>query len=214
MPTPIKRFQGVALPLLRDNVDTDELSPSWALGQGVSQGYGVALFCKKRYMDGPGFTPNGAFILNQAPYDRSGILVAGSNFGCGSSRETAVWALRDFGFRVVIAVSFNDTFKRNCIVNGFAPLEVERGIAERLVESILHKPDAGITADLEANSVWIGQDDTDRTLDQGPFPVSIDPFYRQLLISGNSEDDMLKEIQPQIEAHRAAFRLTAPWLGS
>lgn len=139
MPQPITRLHAVALPLLRDNVDTDELIPVSENTRVSQTDWGDGLFAGQRYFPGAageaGRVPDPAFILNRPPFDRAAIVVSGANFGCGSSRESAVWALRDYGFRAVVAVSFNETFKRNCIINGVAPLTVSAADATRLAPS-------------------------------------------------------------------------------
>ena len=213
MPLPLAHFHAVAAPMLIDNIDTDQLSPSWSFKTGLSS-FGYALFGNQRYLDEMGLTPNPEFILNQEPYRRAGILVAGSNFGCGSSRETAVWALRDSGYRVVIGVSFNETFKRNCIVNGMAPLAVDRTVAELLNQAILQDPERGLAVDLEQNSIWIGESKDREPKAGGPFSFTLDPFYRSLLVSGNTEDEMLGTLQPGIDARRSGLLEEWPWLRS
>ncbi len=205
MPEKIARLHAVALPLLRDNVDTDELIPVSENTRATTIGWGDGLFATKRYLDAKARLPDPDFILNQAPYDRAAILVSGANFGCGSSRESAVWALRDYGFRVVVAASFNETFKRNCIINGVAPLVVARADGERLAAGIARDPQAGLSVDLTAGT--IGQGDH-------RFAFELDPFYAALLTSGRTEEDMLAELQPVIDARRAAMLDAQPSLRS
>jgi 3-isopropylmalate/(R)-2-methylmalate dehydratase small subunit len=170
-------------------------------------GWGDGLFAAKRYLDGPGHTPDPDFILNQAPYNRAAILISGSNFGCGSSRESAVWALRDYGFRVIVAVSFNETFKRNCIVNGLAPLVVGRPVAERLAAAATAYPAAGVAVDLAQGALATGRPPE-------RFSFELDPFYAALLTSGRSEDDLLGVLRLEIDAARERLLLAWPWLRS
>lgn len=203
MPEPISTLHAVALPLLRDNVDTDELIPVSENTRVSMIGWGDGLFAAKRYLDGAGRTPDPAFILNQAPYDRARIVVSGANFGCGSSRESAVWALRDYGFRVVVAISFNETFNRNCIVNGLAPLTIARADAERLAADITRNPEAGVSVDLVSGTLLHGN---------APIAFQLDPFYRALLTSGRTEDDMLGSLQPEIDRRREALLGAPTWL--
>lgn len=207
MPRPIINLHAIALPLLRDNVDTDELIPVSENTRVSMDGWGDGLFAAKRYLDGAGRTPNPDFILNQPPFDRSAILVSGANFGCGSSRESAVWALRDYGFRVVVAVSFNETFKRNSIVNGLAPLTVARADAERLAAAITQRPDLGVSIDLERGTLA-------HAAPAATFPFELDPFYRALLTNGSTEDDMLGALQGEIDLRRDAMMAAQPWLRS
>ena len=207
MPSPITRLHAVALPLLRDNVDTDELIPVSENTRSSMSGWGDGLFAGKRYLDGAGHTPVPGFILNQAPYNRAEILVSGGNFGCGSSRESAAWALRDYGFKVVVAISFNETFKRNCIINGLAPLAVSRDDAERLAADIGGDPQAGVFVDLESGMLRHGEHGV-------AMKFQLDPFYGALLMSGRTEDDMLGALQPDIDRRREALVGTEPWLRS
>lgn len=207
MPRPITTLRAVALPLLRDNVDTDELIPVSENTRVSESGWGDGLFAAKRYLDGLGHTPDPSFILNQAPYDRAEIVVSGANFGCGSSRESAVWALRDYGFRVAVAISFNETFKRNCIINGLAPLVIAREDAERLAADIAKDPQAGLFVDLESGTVRHGEQ-------AAAIKFQLDPFYRALLTSGRTEDDMLGALQADIDRRRDALVGAGPWLRS
>ena len=192
MPNPITTLNAVALPMLRDNVDTDELIPVSENTRVSESGWGDGLFAAQRYLDGLGHTPDPNFILNQTPFNRSEIVVSGANFGCGSSRESAVWALRDYGFRIVVAVSFNETFKRNCIINGLAPLVVSREDAERLAAEVADNPETGVFVDLERGTLRYGEHGA-------PIKFQLDPFYVALLTSGRTEDDMLGAFQADID---------------
>ena len=207
MPNPITTLHAVALPLLRDNVDTDELIPVSENTRVSESGWGDGLFAAQRYLDGLGHTPDPGFILNQTPYDRAEVVVSGANFGCGSSRESAVWALRDYGFRVVVAVSFNETFKRNCIINGLAPLAVSRQDAERLAADIADDPEEGVFVDLQSGMLRHGEPGA-------PIKFQLDPFYCALLTSGRTEDDMLGAFQADIDRRRDAMLVAGPWLRS
>lgn len=212
MPAPLTRLYGIGLPLLRDNIDTDELVPVWENARTSSVGFGDALFASHRYVDGPTHTPDPSFILNQPPYTQARILVAGSNFGCGSSRETAAWALRDFGIHVVLAVSFNETFQRNCIINGIAPLAVSGEDAEYLARGILNNPERGLTVDVREGLVWEGKVPSEEPTVLRAIATKLDAFYRELLLTGRTEDELLADLRPRIDALRASRRLSAPWL--
>jgi len=205
MPAAITRLQAIALPLLRDNLDTDELIPVSENTRVSMTGWGDGLFAARRYLDGTNSTPDPGFILNQAPYERAEILVSGDNFGCGSSRESAVWALRDFGFKIVIATSFNETFLRNCIVNGLAPLVMNRQDAESLVVEIIRAPFIEVAVDLAGGTLRHGARD---------FAFKLDPFYCALLTTGQTEEDLLQALQPDIDRRRDAMTAAAPWLRS
>lgn len=208
---PLTRLHAVALPLPRDNIDTDALIPVWENTRVSPTGFGDALFAGWRYTDGLGHTPDQNFILNRPPYDRAKILVAGSNFGCGSSRESAVWALRDFGFLIIIAVSFNETFKRNCIVNGLAPLVMARADAEQLIAAISRNPEYGITVDLDAGHVRFGSGEQ-HTSESDMLAFELDSYYCGLLTTGRTEDDVLAGLRQEIEACRSKVVAHAPWL--
>jgi 3-isopropylmalate/(R)-2-methylmalate dehydratase small subunit len=208
MPTPLSRLHAIALPMSRDNIDTDELIPVFENTRTVQdRGWGDGLFAGQRYLDGVGHTPNPVFILNQAPFDRARIVVAGANFGCGSSRESAAWALRDYGVRVVLAASFNETFKRNAVGNGLAPLIVRPHDLQSLQAAIREDPQRGLTIDLPAGSIQVGV--------TGPtFSFALDPYECALLTTGRTEDDMLDEVQQSVDARRDALLEQAPWLRS
>lgn len=208
MAPPINRLHGIALPLLRDNVNTDELIPVFENTRASATGWGDGLFAAQRYLDGLGHTPDPAFILNRPPFDHASILISGANFGCGSSRESAVWALRDFGFRVIAAASFNETFRRNCIVNGLAPVVIARVDAEGLTAELEADPRPGVSVDLKAGRLWGGV----KAPTAGGIGFVLDPFYRTLLTTGLTEDALLAQVQTDIDARLEAVRHKNPWL--
>lgn len=147
------QHQGTAAVLDRANIDTDQLIPKQFLAKVTRQGFGVHLFHDWRYLDHDGAEPNPEFILNQPPYDTATILIAGENFGCGSSREHAPWALADFGFRAIIAPSFADIFYQNAINNGLLPVTLDEVEVSALMIAAKEKP---VTIDLAANVVRCG----------------------------------------------------------
>ncbi len=120
---PFLTHTGIAVPLLNDNIDTDQIIPSREMKTVSKTGLAAGLFAGKRYIQGR--TPNPDFAPNQAEFEGATILLAGKNFGCGSSREHAVWALKDFGFRAIIAQSFGEIFHNNCVRNGILPLQMQ-----------------------------------------------------------------------------------------
>src|SRR5688572_9539005 len=146
------RLTGIAAPLMRANVDTDQIIPTLFLGGTDAKGYGKHLFHHHRYLaDG---APNPEFILNQRPFDQAEVLLADRNFGCGSSRERAPKALREFGFRAVIAPSFGGIFFNNCYRNGIVPVELPIEDVRAIVEEVESSKGAGkVTVDLEAQRV-------------------------------------------------------------
>ena len=143
---PFVQVTGVAAPLLRHNIDTDQITPGHTGMKVQKSGFAAGLFFNWRYL--PDGSDNPEFILNQPPYREASFLVAGGNFGCGSSREFAVWALRDFGIRAVVAASFGSIFAANCITNGVLPIVLDQASVNALAGS-LTPSHALITVDLE-----------------------------------------------------------------
>ena len=150
MNEPFRRHQGIAAPLYRINVDTDAIIPSREMKRVSREGLGAGLFANWRYADPAARRPNPDFVLNRQPWQQATILLAGANFGCGSSREHAVWALKDFGFRAIIAPSFGSIFHGNCIRNGIVPVTLEDDIVAALAQAAQDEPGRRITVDLEA----------------------------------------------------------------
>lgn len=206
MPAPLLRFQAIACPLMRDNVDTDALIPTSENTRVSQTGYGDALFAFWRYRDMISKTLDPAFVLNVPPYDKAGILLSGANFGCGSSRESAVWALRDFGFRIVVAESFNETFLRNCVLNGLAPLVAARGDLNRIAGIVEEEKDKLLEADLRTGRL------TPAAQSSRAIGFSLDPYYRDLLMHGWTEDRLLASLTGKIDARRRLLSQTFPWL--
>ncbi|HEY6309044.1 MAG TPA: 3-isopropylmalate dehydratase small subunit [Candidatus Angelobacter sp.] len=181
---------GTVAVLDRDSVDTDQIIPKQFLKRTERTGYSDCLFFDWRY-DGAG-KPNPAFPLNAAKYKGASILVAGKNFGCGSSREHAVWALRDYGFRAVIAPSFADIFANNCVKNGL--LAVTLNPAD--IATLKSRDAAGrleLTVDLRRCEVWSG--------DGFRVPFAVDPFRRTCLLEGLDEIGMTFTHEAEITAY-------------
>ena len=130
---PVRRFDGLVAPLRRANVDTDAIIPSREMKRVSKQGLAEGLFAGWRYRDASSRDSNPDFVLNQDAYRNASILVTGANFGCGSSREHAVWALKEYGFRAILAPSFGAIFERNCFNNGVLPLSVTPSDLERIL---------------------------------------------------------------------------------
>lgn len=149
---PFKRHTGVIAPLNQLNVDTDQILPKQFMKRVERSGYGQFLFYNWRFNDEADENPN--FVLNQSEYKQAAILLAGNNFGCGSSREHAVWALKDYGFQVIIAPSFADIFRNNCFKNGVLPLTLsERNIID-LFQRVREIENYTLTVDLEQNLLF------------------------------------------------------------
>jgi 3-isopropylmalate/(R)-2-methylmalate dehydratase small subunit len=170
----VQRIDAVALPLSAANVDTDQVVPARFLRKPRKVGYGQFLFHDLRFDDDGSEKPD--FVLNKAPYRAAKILVADRNFGCGSSREHAVWALYDYGFRAAIAPSFGDIFFNNSFQNGFLPIVLSDERCAALRRQLEAKPGAGMVVDLEAETVTAPDGTVDR--------FEIDPFRKQCLTMG------------------------------
>jgi 3-isopropylmalate/(R)-2-methylmalate dehydratase small subunit len=173
----IARFTTHAVLLPVDNLDTDQIIPARFLKTTTKEGLREQLFHDWRY--DAGGRPRPEFALNQPRADASAILIAGQNFGCGSSREHAAWALRAFGFRAVIATSFADIFRQNALKNGLLPIAVSAAVHASLVRLVSAAPDALLTVDLERQAVF--------TPDGAAIAFSIDAFARHCLLAGVDE---------------------------
>jgi len=198
------RHTGVAAPLDLPNVDTDRVIPARFLRkpQG-SAGYERYLFHDVR------FTAEGAerpeFVLNQPPYRPATILVAADNFGCGSSREAAVWALMAYGIRCVIAPSLGDIFHQNCFKNGLLPVILPADLVADLRRQLHARPGATITADLEAQTVAAPDGATHR--------FDVDAFAQRMLLTGQDEIALTLGYEAQIRAFEARQHSERSWLG-
>lgn len=149
---PFTRFAGVAAPLDRPNVDTDQIVPKQFLKRIERSGYGPFLFYDWRYQ-GDGVTENPDFELNREPWRHAPVLLAGRNFGCGSSREHAAWALEDYGVRAVIAPSFSDIFRSNALKIGLLPVQLPEEVVARWMDLVREEPGMEATVDLERGYV-------------------------------------------------------------
>ena len=196
------RISAIAAPLMRINIDTDQIIPARFLVRTSDEGIGEGLFADWRTRaDG---TPNPEFVLNRPPFDRAGILVADRNFGCGSSREGAPKALRDRGFRAVIAPSFGGIFYNNSFRNGLLPVELPdddvRALADEIQRSGGARP---VTVDLESRQVTTPEG---RTLH-----FTVPPRLREMLLAGLDEVGYTLSRGDAIEAFRATDRARRPW---
>jgi len=179
---PFTRVNGVVLPLDRSNVDTDQMVPARYLKRIERQGWGEVLFYDWRYSDGE---PNPEFVMNDERYGGAAVLVAGRNFGSGSSREHAVWAVRQYGIRAVIAPSFADIFHKNCFENGLVPVIMAQEQVDAVMGKAQESPGYELTVDLELCEV------SDAEGFSAPFVVHEDPgtheFRRHTLLNGLDE---------------------------
>ncbi len=198
----LKRVTGVAAPLMRINIDTDQIIPTIFLGGTDAKGYGKHLFHHHRYL--PDGAPNPDFILNQPPYDQAQVLLADRNFGCGSSRERAPKALREFGFRALIAPSFGGIFFNNCYRNGIVPVELAIEAVREIVAEVEASGGKGeVTVDLEAQQV---------TSPSGKvYAFEAPATLRSMLLQGVDEIDLTLGRKAQIDAFREADRARRPW---
>ncbi len=188
---PITIVSGRLIPLPVANIDTDQIIPARFLKTINKQGLGVSLFADWRY-DADG-RPRPDFILNQPRASGATVLVAGDNFGCGSSREHAPWALLGFGFRAVVSTSFADIFRNNCLKNGLLPIVVDRPTHEALLARAAKDPVADVTIDLESQTLRLPDGRTVR------FPI--DPFSKRCLLAGVDQLGYLLQHTSEIAAY-------------
>ena len=198
---PFKTLSGVAAPLPMGNVDTDMLIPKQFLKTLVRTGLGKALFFEQRYNDDGSEKPD--FVLNKPAYRKAQILVAGPNFGCGSSREHAPWALLDFGIRCVIAPSFADIFYNNCFKNGILPIALPQADVDKLMDDAERGSNAVISVDLAKQEV--------RGPDGGCIKFEIDPFRKQCLLNGWDDIGLTMRNENKISDFEARRKLSQPW---
>jgi 3-isopropylmalate/(R)-2-methylmalate dehydratase small subunit len=195
------KLTGVAAPLPVVNVDTDMIIPKDYLKTIKRTGLGTGLFAEARYNEDG--TPNPDFILNKPAYQNAKILVAGDNFGCGSSREHAPWALLDFGIRCVISTSFADIFYNNCFKNGILPIKVSPEDLEKLMDDASRGSNAILTVDLE-NMEITGPDGGSITFD-------LDAFKRHCLLNGLDDIALTLEKTVAIDSFEKSNALSRPW---
>jgi len=193
---------GVAAPLPIDNIDTDMIIPKQYLKTIKRTGLGAGLFSEMRYREDGSENPD--FVLNKQAYRKASILVAGHNFGCGSSREHAPWALLDFGIRCVIATDFADIFYNNCFNNGILPVKVSPDDLEKLMDDAERGSNATLTIDLPAQEI--------RGPDGGVVKFEIDAFRKHRLIEGLDQIGLTLVEGPAIEAHEKKAAAAHPWL--
>lgn len=190
---PIREVTSVLAPLDRSNVDTDQIIPKQFLKRIERTGFGKYLFYHWRYDDEG--VEREDFALNQPEYANSEILIARENFGCGSSREHAPWALGDYGFRVVIAVSYADIFYNNCFKNGILPITLSEADIEELLNKSQEKP-LKITVSLETETVT--------TEDGDSYSFKIDPYRREMLLNGWDEIALTLQLEDKITAYESS----------
>jgi 3-isopropylmalate/(R)-2-methylmalate dehydratase small subunit len=202
---PFTKHTGLVAPLDRVNVDTDQIIPKQFIKWLTREGYGRKLFLDWRYL-GDGETPNPEFVLNAPRYQGASVLVARANFGCGSSREHAPWALLDYGFRAILAPSFADIFFNNCCKNGILPVILSDPQIDDVFRRVSATEGYSLTVDLETQTVT---DDTGLR-----FEFTIDPFRRECLLNGWDDIGLTLRIADRItdyeKSHHPAAPLYAP----
>ncbi len=188
------RHEGVVAPLNRVNVDTDQIIPKQFLKRIERTGFGQFAFNDWRFNEDGSENPD--FILNKPGYEDSSILVAGRNFGSGSSREHAPWALQDYGFRCVIAPSFADIFFNNCFQNGLLPVVLPEDVVERILEKAENTPGYTLNVDLDGQRVWDNDEEISASFE-------IEAFRRYLLLNGLDDIGLTLEQEDSIAAFEA-----------
>jgi 3-isopropylmalate/(R)-2-methylmalate dehydratase small subunit len=204
-------FTGIVAPLDRSNVDTDAIIPKQFLKSIKRSGFGPNLFDDWRYLDSAG--PMGEnesrkinpdFVLNQSPYDKAEILLARENFGCGSSREHAVWAITDFGLKVVLAPSFGDIFYSNSFKNGFLPIRLKTEEIDSLFNSVQSKKGFKVTVNVEEQFV--------ETEDKEKFEFDIDAGLKKRLLEGLDDIGLTLNHANEIHDYEKSRKKVTPWL--
>ena len=194
-------LEGVAAPLKMINVDTDMIIPKQYLKTIKRTGLGKGLFSELRYKDDGGENPD--FVLNKPAYRKARILVAGDNFGCGSSREHAPWALMDFGIRCVISTSFGDIFYNNCFKNGVLPIRVSPDDLEKLFDDASRGANATLTIDLEKQEI--------RGPDGGTIKFEIDSFRKHCMLNGLDDIGLTQQKRNKIASYEDKAKTARPW---
>ena len=195
-------FKGIAAPFNILNVDTDKIIPKQFLTTIKRTGLGKHVFDEMRYKKDGSENPN--FVLNQKPYDKSNILIAGDNFGCGSSREHAPWALKDFGIKCIISTSFADIFYNNSFKNGLLPIMVTKDERDALLEDSKDKENPEIEIDLENQEI--------RRPNGGKIKFKIDPFRKKCLLEGLDDIGLTELHENKIKTFEESRSTRHPWL--
>lgn len=193
---PIRAIEGVVAPLPIDNVDTDQIIPASYLKVTDKAGLAEGLFANWRYRDRERSAPDPDFVLEREPYREAKILLAGDNFGCGSSREHAPWALLGGGFQAVLSTGFADIFRNNALKNGLLAAEIDPALHRRLLELVVSSPGTSLKIDVERKLVIPPEGE--------PGTFEIDPFAHKCLLTGVDQLGYLLDRLPAIEAWEAA----------
>ena len=199
--TPLATLTALAVPLLRENIDTDAIIPSREMKTVSKTGLADGLFAGWRYRTLGGRDPDPAFVLNQPRFREARILIGGSNFGCGSSREHAIWALAEYGFRVIVAPSFSPIFQANCVRNGVAPIV----LLQEAVEALANAAERGdpVSVDIETRSI---------STTASSWSFDMDDEARMMLIEGLDAIELTLKRRDEIEAFRSKDLADRPWV--
>ena len=205
------KFKGIVVPLDRSNVDTDAIIPKQFLKSIKRSGFGPNLFDEWRYLDQgepdkdcAGRPLNPSFVLNDARYRNASILLTRANFGCGSSREHAPWALADYGFKVIIAPSFADIFFNNCFKNGILPVVIKEEIIDNIFSKAAGDKPVELSVDLQSQQLVTPWDET--------IPFDVDPFRKHCLLEGLDDIGLTLQHSDEIRAFEEQRRKSAPWV--
>jgi 3-isopropylmalate/(R)-2-methylmalate dehydratase small subunit len=198
---PFTKHTGLVAPLDRVNVDTDQMVPKQFLKWITREGYGRVLFYDWRYLD-DGKTPNPDFVLNAPRYRGASVLVARGNFGCGSSREHAPWAIFDYGFRAILAPSYADIFYNNCFKNGILPVTLPDAQIDEIFRRVLAKEGYRLNVDLQTETI---SDDTGFKAN-----FTVDPFRRECLLNGWDDIGLTLRLADRIAAFEKSHHPSAP----
>ena len=196
---PLICISSLAVPLLRENIDTDIIIPSREMRTVSKTGFSDGLFAGWRYLEGR--TPNPDFVLNQSRFRNAEILIGGSNFGCGSSREHAVWALAEYGFRVIVAPSFSPIFHANCIRNGIAPVI----LPESAVKALAAHAEAG-------EAIRVSVADLTVSAAEESWPFLLDGESQMMLMEGLDAIELTSKHQGDIVAFQRSDKILRPWV--
>ncbi len=200
---PFKTHTGIVAPLNRVNIDTDAIIPKQFLRKIERTGFGKHLFHEWRYLDYEGTQENPEFVLNQEPYRKATALLTRDNFGCGSSREHAPWALDDFGFKVIVAPSFADIFYNNCVKNGILLVQLKSKEVDELFKFVEKDKGAKITADLPSQTV---------SANGKKYAFEIDAFNKECLLKGLDSIGWTMQFNDQITNYEQKIQSGRPWL--
>ena len=201
---PFKTHTGLVAPLDRANVDTDAIIPKQFLRKIERTGFGQHLFHEWRYLDYDGTQPNPDFVLNRPEYRGASVLLTRDNFGCGSSREHAPWALADYGFQVIVAPSFADIFYTNCVKNGILLAPIKSEEVQQLFAEVIHRPGTELTADLERQTVTSSGGQS--------YTFAVDAFAKHCLLNGLDHIGWTLQFAERIKGYEHDLKAARPWL--